>query len=73
MDTANPGVQIVHRRKYKSLTDREKRLLERRQAIEPVIGRAKPDQRMGRCWPQGAVGDGLQRPTSPNSASTRPS
>ena len=30
----NPGVQIIHRGKYKSLTDHEKRLLKRRQAFE---------------------------------------
>lgn len=55
----NPGVQIIHRGKYKSLSDHEKRLLKRRQAIEPLIGHAKTDHRMDRCWLQGAVGDAL--------------
>ena len=57
--TDNPGVQIIHRGKYKSLTDHEKRLLKRRQAIEPLIGHTKADHRMDRCWLQGAMGDAL--------------
>ncbi len=59
VDADNPGVQIIHRGKYKSLSDHEKRLLKRRQAIEPLIGHAKADHRMDRCWLQGAVGDAL--------------
>ena len=35
VDADNPSVQIIHRGKYKSLTDHEKRMLKRRQAIEP--------------------------------------
>ena len=59
VDADNPGVHIIHRGKYKSLSDHEKRLLKRRQAIEPLIGHAKADHRMDRCWLQGAVGDAL--------------
>ena len=59
VDADNPGVQIIHRGKYKSLTDHEKRLLKRRQAIEPLIGHTKADHRMDRCWLQGAVGDAI--------------
>jgi IS5 family transposase len=59
VDADNPGVQIIHRGKYKSLSDHEKRLLKRRQAIEPLIGHTKADHRMDRCWLKGAVGDGL--------------
>ncbi|MGK2897514.1 MAG: IS5 family transposase [Burkholderiaceae bacterium] len=59
VDTDNPGVQIIHRGKYKSLTEHEKKLLKRRQAIEPLIGHAKADHRMDRCWLQGALGDAL--------------
>jgi IS5 family transposase len=59
VDADNPGVQILHRGKYKSLSDHEKRLLKRRQAIEPLIGHTKADHRMDRCWLQGAVGDAL--------------
>ena len=59
VDADNPGVQIIHRGKYKSLSDHEKRLLKRRQAIEPLIGHTKADHRMDRCWLRGAVGDAL--------------
>ena len=59
VDADNPGVQIIHRGKYKSLSDHEKKLLKRRQAIEPLIGHTKTDHRMDRCWLQGAVGDAL--------------
>ncbi len=59
VDADNPGVQIIHRGKYKSLSEDERRLLRRRQAIEPVIGHTKADHRMNRCWLQGALGDAL--------------
>ena len=59
VDADNPGVQIIHRGKYKSLSTHEKRLLKRRQAIEPLIGHTKADHRMDRCWLKGAVGDAL--------------
>jgi transposase, IS5 family len=59
VDADNPGVQIIHRGKYKSLSEHEKRLLKRRQAIEPLIGHTKADHRMDRCWLQGAMGDAL--------------
>ena len=59
VDADNPGVQIIHRGKCKSLTDHEKRLLKRRQAIEPLIGHTRSDHRMDRCWLQGAMGDAL--------------
>jgi hypothetical protein len=59
VDADNPGVQIIHRGKYKLLSDHEKRLLKRRQAIEPLIGHTKADHRMDRCWLQGAMGDAL--------------
>ena len=59
VDADNPGVQIIHRGKYKSLSAHKKQLLKRRQAIEPLIGHTKADHRMDRCWLQGAVGDAL--------------
>lgn len=59
VDADNPGVQIIHRGKYKSLTEQEKKLLTRRQAIEPLIGHTKADHLMDRCWLQGAVSDAL--------------
>jgi len=59
VDADNPGVQIIHRGKYKSLSAHEKRLLKRRQAVEPAIGHTKADHRMDRCWMKGALGDAL--------------
>jgi IS5 family transposase len=58
-DADNPGVQIIHRGKYKTLTSEQRRWLKRRQAIEPMIGHTKSDNRMDRCWLQGALGDAL--------------
>jgi IS5 family transposase len=59
VDGDNPDAQIIYGGKYKSLSDRELRLLKRRQAIEPMIGHTKTDHRMDRCWLQGALGDAL--------------
>ncbi len=59
VDADNPGVEIIHRGKYKSLTTVQRRWLNRRQAIEPMIGHAKSDNRMDRCWLKGALGDAL--------------
>ncbi len=56
---ANPGVDIIHRGRYKSLTKTQRRWLKRRQAVEPVIGHLKSDCRLNRCWLKGAVGDSL--------------
>jgi hypothetical protein len=50
----------MDRGKFNSLNDHEERLLKRRQAMEPLIGHAKADHRMHRCWLQGAPGDALQ-------------
>ena len=59
VDADNPGIEIIHRGRYKSLTPQQKRWLKRRQAIEPMIGHTKSDNRMDRCWLQGALGDAL--------------
>ena len=59
VDVDNPGVEIIHRGKYKTLTALQRRWLKRRQAIEPMIGHTKSDHRMDRCWFKGAVGDAL--------------
>ena len=59
VDADNPGIEIIHRGRYKSLTLQQKRWLKRRQAIEPMIGHTKSDNRMDRCWLQGALGDAL--------------
>ena len=57
--SAKPEVQIVHRGKLKSLADRQRRDLKRRQAVEPAIGHLKHDNAMDRCWLIGPTGDAL--------------
>lgn len=59
VDKDNPTIEIKHRGKDKRLTDEERRLLKRRQAIEPVIGHLKADHRMDRCHLKGALGDAI--------------
>ena len=59
VDAANPGVQIIHRGRYKTMSQHERQLLKRRQAVEPAIGHLKADYRMNRCWLKGSLGDAL--------------
>jgi len=59
VDDDNPGVEIIHRGKYKSLTRQQRKWLKRRQAVEPAIGHLKSDNRLDRCWLKGQLGDAL--------------
>jgi len=59
VDADNPGVEIIHRGRFKSMTNQQRRWLKRRQAIEPAIGHLKADHRMNRCWLTGSLGDAL--------------
>ena len=59
VDADNPGIEVVHRGRIKSMNERQKRLLKRRQAIEPAIGHLKHDNRMIRCYLRGSMGDAL--------------
>jgi IS5 family transposase len=59
VDGDNPTVAIKHRGKFKSLSASDKRMLKRRQAIEPIIGHLKQDHRLDRCHLKGEVGDRL--------------
>lgn len=59
VDADNPEIAIKHRGKYKTLTEQERKLLKRRQAIEPIIGHLKADHRMDRCYLKGEKGDRL--------------
>jgi len=59
VDADNPGREIIHRGKFKSLSAKQKKWLKRRSAVEPAIGHLKSDHRMDRCWLQGALGDAL--------------
>ncbi len=55
----NPDIEIKHRGKDKRLTNEERRLLKRRQAIEPIIGHLKSDHRLDRCYLKGQTGDAI--------------
>ena len=50
---------MPQRGKDKRLTDEERRLLKRRQAIEPIIGHLKADHRMDRCHLKASEGDAI--------------
>ena len=54
-----PGVEIIHRGRIKSLSAKARRLLKRRQAVEPVIGHLKDDCGLRRNWLKGSQGDDL--------------
>ena len=56
---ANPNLTIVHRGKAKSLSEPERKLIKRRNAVEPVIGHLKADHRMDRRHLKGEIGDRL--------------
>ena len=59
VDADNPGVEIIHRGKFKSLTCQQRRWLKRRQAVEPAIGHCKQDNALDRCWLKGQTGDAV--------------
>ena len=59
VDADNPTVRVKHRGKSKRLTEQERRLLKRRQAIEPIIGHLKAEHRMNRCHLKGQTGDAI--------------
>lgn len=59
VDAENPGVEIIHRGKYRTLTKTQRKWLKRRQAIEPAIGHLKSDNRLDRCHLHGQLGDAL--------------
>jgi IS5 family transposase len=47
------AAQVIHRGRFKTMSAQHRKWLERRQAVEPVIGHLKADQRMDRCWLMG--------------------
>ena len=59
VDADNPDVEIIHRGKFKRLTNVQRKWLRRRSAVEPVIGHLKADHGMRRCWLKGETGDAL--------------
>lgn len=54
-----PEVDCISKGKAKRISEQERKLLRRRQAIEPIIGHLKADHRMGRCHLKGEQGDRL--------------
>lgn len=55
----NPEIELIHRGKFKQLTQEQRRWLRRRQAVEPAIGHLKADHGMDRCWLKGQTGDAI--------------
>ena len=53
------GTRILHRGEPKRTSKGEKRLLRRRQAVEPSIGHLRVDHRMRRNFLKGALGDAM--------------
>jgi len=44
----------------RQMTEEERKLASRRQAIEPIIGHLKSDHRLDRCYLNGQAGDAIQ-------------
>ena len=59
VEADNPGIDLLHRGKFKSLSKAQRRALRRRPAVEPVIGHLKDDHGMRRCWLKGQTGDAI--------------
>ncbi|MDO9003121.1 MAG: transposase, partial [Aquabacterium sp.] len=59
VDAEIAPIELIHRGKSKRLTDKQRRWLKRRQAVEPAIGHVKQDHGMQRCWLKGSEGDAL--------------
>lgn len=56
VDAENPNVEIIHRGRWKSVTAQQRRWLDRRQAVEPVVGHLKADHQMDRLAPRAGRG-----------------
>ncbi|WP_063901837.1 IS5 family transposase [Burkholderia ubonensis] len=59
VDAELGSVKLIHRGKYKTLSEKQRKWLKRRQAVEPIIGHVKQDHGLRRCWLKGATGDAL--------------
>jgi IS5 family transposase len=59
VDAEFGSVKLIHRGKYKTLSEKQRKWLKRRQAVEPIIGHVKQDHGLRRCWLKGATGDAL--------------
>ncbi|WP_232440890.1 transposase, partial [Burkholderia ubonensis] len=59
VDAELGSVKLIHRGKYKTLSEKQRKWLKRRQAVEPIIGHVKQDHGLRRCWLKGATGNAL--------------
>ena len=61
VDADNPDIEVVHRGRIRSMSERQKRQLKRRQAIGHVKHDSPrlPRNRMIRCYLHGSIGDAL--------------
>lgn len=59
VDYNNPDVKVIHRGRIKSMSAAEKKVLKRRQAVEPAVGHIKHDNRMIHCYLKGSIGYAL--------------
>ena len=59
----NPGIELLHRGRFKSMSQQQRKWLKRRQAVEPEIGHLKGYCRMNRCHLKGQLGDALRATT----------
>ncbi|QOT75777.1 IS5 family transposase [Cupriavidus basilensis] len=59
VDAEVAPVKIVHRGRIKTMNQVQRRMLKRRQAVEPVIGHVKADHGLRRNWLKGEAGDAL--------------
>ena len=59
VDGVNPDKEIIHRGKFKRMSNQQKGWLKRRTAVKPVISHLKLDHRMDRCWLLRTLGDAL--------------
>lgn len=59
VDAEVTPVKVIHRGRIKTMNRRQRRMLKRRQAVEPVIGHVKADHGMRRNWLKGEIGDAV--------------
>jgi IS5 family transposase len=59
VDVEVAPAKLIHHGKYKTLSERQRRWLKRRQDVEPVIGHVKADHGLRRCSLKGATSDAL--------------
>ncbi|WP_157646755.1 transposase [Burkholderia ubonensis] len=59
VDAELGSVKLIHRGKYKTLSEKQREWLKRRQAVEPIIGHVKQEHGLRRCRLKGANGDAL--------------